>query len=93
MGRALAAALVLQLPPLASDEVLEPSVRNEVDHALAVAPTNAPPADAHIDWFSTNGLSATEIAIKLVSSQGADGRWMSGTNDLTSAAAAILRSL
>ena len=147
-------AALVQIQPLVSEDVLEPSVRNEVDHALslaaaamstnsptaavstpspfAAAPTNSPPAAftpspaaiaatnspaaaapspaaaaatnafafvasptnaAPGDIFGTNGLSATEIAIKLVSSQRADGRWLSGTNDVTAAAIQILLSL
>ena len=113
-------AAIMQIQPIVSEDVLEPSVRNEVDHALslaaaamstnsptaaptpspaaqpttnafafAAAPTNAAPGDI----FGTNGLSATEIAIKLVSSQRADGRWLSGTNDVTAAAIQILLSL
>ena len=137
-------AAIVQIQPIVSEDVLEPSVRNEVDHALSLAaaamstnspaaaapspaaiapspaaiapinaltaavstpspitvaatnafafvaaPTNAPPGDI----FGTNGLSATEIAIKLVSSQRVDGRWLSGTNDVTAAAIQILLSL
>ena len=130
-------AAIVQIQPIVSEDVLEPSVRNEVDHALSLAaaamstnsptaavstprpiaaatnspaaastsspfaqpttnafafvasPTNAVPGDI----FGTNGLSATEIAIKLVSSQRADGRWLSGTNDVTAAAIRILLSL
>lgn len=138
-------AAIVQIQPIVSEDVLEPSVRNEVDHALSLASaamstnsppaaaTNSPPAAAPRpiaaaatnsptaavstsspitqpttnafafvasptnavpgDIFGTNGLSATEIAIKLVSSQRADGRWLSGTNDVTAAAIRILLSL
>ena len=147
-------AAIVQSQPIVSEDVLEPSVRNEVDHALslaaaamstnspaaaaispspaAIAATNSPPAASTPspfaiaatnsptaaapspiaaaptnafafaasptnavpgDIFGTNGLSATEIAIKLVSSQRADGRWLSGTNDVTAAAIQILLSL
>ncbi|MBQ6142112.1 MAG: hypothetical protein IJI54_12615 [Kiritimatiellae bacterium] len=149
-------AAIVQIQPIVSEDVLEPSVRNEVDHALslaaaamstnsptaavstpspfAIAATNSPPAASTPspfaiaatnsptaaastsspiaqpttnafafvasptnavpgDIFGTNGLSATEIAIKLVSSQRADGRWLSGTNDVTAAAIQILLSL
>ena len=41
----------------------------------------------------TNGLSRTAVAIRLVSMQRADGRWMEGTNDVTSAALRMLREL
>ena len=132
-------AAIVQIQPIVSEDVLEPSVRNEVDHALslaaaamstnsptaaaispspaAIAATNSPTAAASTsspiaqpttnafafvasptnavpgDIFGTNGLSATEIAIKLVSSQRADGRWLSGTNDVTATAIQILLSL
>ena len=86
---ALAAALTAQ--PLVNEDVLEPSVRNEVRHALRVAPTNAPPA-ASLP-ISTNGLNRTQIAIGLVSAQKGDGRWFVGTNDVTSAAVELLKEL
>ena len=124
----LLAAVSLALPALVSEDVLEPSVRNEVDHALSAAPaeawttaTNDVPTSAVLspacpfcgsrplppaadpqrpvpllpnpDWFGTNGLSATAIALKLVSAQGADGRWHVGTNDVTVTALRILRTL
>ncbi len=97
--------LVLSIPaqPLVDADVLEPSVRNEADHALNVAPTNVVPfcklsADVRLfcttnDCFGTNGLSKTDKAIRLVSSQRSDGRWFFGTNDVTSAAIEILKSL
>ena len=88
---ALAFAAVLTAQPLVNEDVLEPSVRNEVRHALAVAPTNAPAATAlPVD---TNGLDRTQIAIGLVSAQKGDGRWLVGTNDVTSAAVAVLKEL
>lgn len=76
--KALVLALTIVAQPLVSPDVLEPSVQNEVDHALARAPTNAVPADA------------TALAIALVSAQQADGRWLVGTNDVTAVAVAIL---
>ena len=86
-----AAAMTLQ--PLVSTDVLEPSVQNEVDHALSLAPTNAPSVTLTGDYLATNGLNMTELALKLVSSQRADGRWMVGTNDVTRTARAILEHL
>ena len=77
--------------PLVSEEVLEPSVLNEVEHALAIAPTNSP-APAGLP-FATNGLSRTDLAIRLVSSQREDGRWLVGTNDVTAVAVGLLKSL
>lgn len=98
------AVAALYAPPAVSPDVLEPSVRNEVDHAIDMAPTNLACAAsgavstngvalAAADIFGTNGLSRTEIAIKLVSEQKSDGRWLDGTNDVTSAAVEILKSL
>ena len=87
----LALAAVLTAQPLVNEEVLEPSVCNEVRHALAVAPTNAPAATALP--IATNGLSRTQIAVGLVSAQKGDGRWLVGTNDVTSAAVAVLKEL
>ena len=114
--KSLVLALTIPLQPLVSENVLEPSVRNEVDHALSRAPrservnvvvtTNSTvsavtttnkvekiPYRPTGDVFGTNGLSATDIAIKLVSSQKSDGRWTLGTNDVTSLAVDILKSL
>ena len=88
---ALAFAAVLTAQPLVNEEVLEPSVRNEVRHALAVAPTNAPAATALP--IATNGLNRTQVAIGLVSAQRGDGRWFAGTNDVTSAVIGILKEL
>ena len=85
------AAAVIVARPLANDDVLEPSVMNEVEHAISIAPTNPPPSAA---WDpKTNGLSQTAVAIRLVASQRADGRWLDGTNDVTAAALGILERL
>ena len=100
MRRALLAA-AFAVQPLVSEDVLEPSVLNEVDHALSRAPaeafaaacaTNAPAADL-AGILGTNALSATEAAVRLVSAQDACGRWFDGTNDVTAAAVRMLRSL
>jgi len=94
LALAIAATVVVQ--PLVDSDVLEPSVQNEVDHALARAPQpatgNRQPATALLP-FPTNGMSRTDIAIRLVSEQKADGRWRVGTNDVTAAAVRILRTL
>lgn len=95
----LIALLVAQ--PLANDDVLEPSVENEVAHALeravaAKTETRRAATSAETDFarlYATNGLSATDKAIRLVSAQQADGRWLVGTNDVTRVAVAILRNL
>ena len=86
---ALALAVTITAQPLVNEDVLEPSVRNEVGHALSLAPTNAPPATLPASW--TNGLNRTQVAIRIVSAQKADGRWRVGTNDVTSAAVEILK--
>ena len=97
----------LTVQPIVNEDFLEPSIQNEVDHAIARASsvTNAAPAGGGVratnsvgrvvgrDIFGTNGLSRTAIAIRLVSEQKGDGRWMRGTNDVTSAVLEILRSL
>lgn len=84
-------ALSITAQPLVNEDVLEPSVRNEVRHALALAPTNAPAAAVPAAW--TNGQNRTQVAIRLVSAQKADGRWLVGTNDVTSAAVEILKEV
>ena len=88
---ALALAAVLTAQPLVNEDVLEPSVRNEVRHALSLAPTNAPAATVPPAW--TNGQNRTQVAIRLVSAQRADGRWIVGTNDVTSAAVGLLKEV
>jgi len=102
---ALALAATITAHPLANDDFLEPSVRNEVDHALDVARaalaargTNATcaastRAPCEIWPFTTNGTSRTGIAIRIVSNQQDDGRWTCGTNDVTAAAIELLESL
>ena len=86
---AIALAAVITAQPLVNEDVLEPSVRNEVRHALSLAPTNAPPAAVLPAW--TNAQNRTQVAIRLVSAQKADGRWMDGTNDVTAAAVELLK--
>ena len=88
---ALVFAAVLTAQPLINEDVLEPSVRNEVQHALSSAPTNAPMAT--VLPIPTNGLNRTQIAIGLVSAQKGDGRWFVGTNDVTSVAIELLKEL
>ena len=86
---ALVLAVSVTAQPLVNEDVLEPSVRNEVRHALSLAPTNAPAATIPPAW--TNGQNRTQIAIRLVSAQRADGHWLVGTNDVTSAAVELLK--
>ena len=91
---ALLAALFVQIPA-DPDGPLEPSVMNEVVHALGRAPeccaTNAPVAFG--DIFATNGLSASAVAVSLVSRQGSDGRWIVDGTNATAEAVSILSSL
>ena len=89
LGKAIVIAAVITAQPLVNEDVLEPSVRNEVRHALSLAPTNAPTAT--LLPVPTNGLNRTQLAIRLVSAQKADGRWFVGTNDVTSAAVSLLK--
>ena len=85
------------------DDVLEPSIQNEVDHALNIVPTNVAKIAEYSedfrvfcttnDFFGTNGLTRTQIAIKLISCQKTGGLWQYGTNDVTSVAVEILKGL
>lgn len=78
---------IITAQPLANPEVLEPSVANEVEHALKKAPKDMlgdPPTVAERDFAkfcSTNCPNATQRAVFLVSTQRNDGRWYwRGTN-------------
>ena len=88
---ALFLAATITAQPLVNEDVLEPSVRNEVRHALSLAPRNAPVATVLPAW--TNGQNRTQVAIRLVSAQKADGRWLVDTNDVTSAAVELLKEV
>ena len=89
----------IEIGTIVSEDVLEPSVQNEVDHALsradtaiaAAASNSVAVAEIPVAW--TNGLTATDKAIKLISLQRADGRWTDGTNDVTKAVRSVLQSL
>ena len=91
---ALILAATITAQPLTNADVLEPSVRNEVDHALSVMPTNSvavsEAAVAFAALFATNGLNATERAIALISSQ-KQGRWFWQGAEVTPVAARLLR--
>lgn len=103
----LAAALVAaSFTPLPDADELEPSIINEVEHALsrAYCATNAPASRfvAPVSPLSTNNapfsiqkasLSRSDLAIWLVSRQKSDGRWYDGTNDVTAVAIAILEEM
>ena len=93
----VAAFAAIEIGTLASESVLEPSIQNEVDHALSrefdFASFTGVVHHAEIPAAWTNGLSATDKAIKLISLQNAEGRWLFGTNDVTRSARAILNGL
>ena len=81
------------------DGPLEPSVQNEVDHALdraeawlgRHADTNALPQG---DFFKTNGMPRAQIALQLVSGQRGEGWWATPTNAApTRLAVEILKGL
>ena len=86
--------VVITAQPLVNEEILEPSVQNEVDHALSVASTNAVLlTTAALDFaklYATNGMNATERAISLISSQ-KDGCWYWLGTNVTPVAVRILR--
>lgn len=87
----LAAAISAEL--IGNPDVPGESVLNEVEHALSRAPadTNANLC-AGRDVFATNGLSASAVAVRLVSLQGGDGRWMVNGTNFTHEAVGILRA-
>lgn len=93
-----AAAFAVRPLPRA-DGPLEPSIQNEVDHALdraaawlgRHADTNALSQD---DLFKTNGLPRERIALRLVSTQRGAGWWLTPTNAApTKLAVEILKGL
>jgi hypothetical protein len=97
--KSLLVGVVIYAQPLVDEDVLEPSVLNEVERALSLAPSNEvafsrasfPVRNLQFNLFGlTNGVSRTEAAIKIVSAQRSDGRWFVGTNDVSAAASAIL---
>lgn len=80
------------------DAPLEPSIQNEVDHAVDLAEgwlalnagTNSPSGD----HFGTNGMTRTGIALKLLRLQRSGGYWTTNTNDApTKLAVSILKGL
>ena len=93
-GLAILFAASIGIQPLPQpDGPLEPSIQNEVDHAvalgerwLAAAASARRPCQVGgtnavpRDLFATNGLTREKIAIKLISSQRAGGWWLVETN-------------
>ena len=59
----IVAAAVITAQPLVDEDVLEPSVQNEVDHAISLASTNEVTltcaAVAFVEMYATNGMSTT----------------------------------
>ena len=108
-GLAILFAASFGIQPLPQpDGPLEPSVQNEVDHAVALGErwlaavagrppyqgTNAAAVACVGDIFSTNGLTRERIAVKLISSQRAGGWWLTETNTApTRLAIEILKGL
>ena len=95
-------AAVFGVRPMPSpDGALEPSVQNEVDHAVGLAETwletrrsdtNAVPAEC--DLFRTNGLTREAVALRLVRLQRGEGWWLAPTNAApTRLAVRILKGL
>ena len=88
-------------PMPSPDGPLEPSVQNEVDHAVGLAETwletrradtNAVPAG--LDLFQTNGLTREAVALRLVRLQRGEGWWRTPTNAApTRLAVRILKGL
>lgn len=97
MKSVLLLASVITIHPLVNeDAALEPSIYNEVEAALSRATNRNELSSVSCGTklpIETNLLTRTELAIKLVSRQRGDGRWMSGTNDYTAAAVKILKEL
>ena len=97
MFRLLFLFSVLLARPLANPEVLEPSIQNEVDHALSLVPnrpaeTNLAVIAANLEFariYATNGMNATERAISLVSMQ-KNGEWRWKGTNVTAAAVRLL---
>jgi len=87
-------ALTISANVINDGDALEPSVLNEIDHALAIAPVLRPGECAvTTNSFLTNGLSASAAVIRIVSRQKADGRWLVNGTNCTAEAVAALKAL
>lgn len=95
-------AATFSVRPLPQEEgPLEPSIQNEVDHAidraavwLAKQPATTNRVETCGDLFATNGLTREKIALKLISCQKGEGWWVTTTNALpTRLAVEILKGL
>ena len=71
-------------PLVREESPLEPSVQNEVDHAINLGERwLARHSDTNTvsgDYFATNGLTRAAIALKLISGQRGGGYWVFETN-------------
>ncbi len=86
----LVAATFNVRPMPQEDGPLEPSIQNEVDHAVDrgeawLAKRRFPPPSTNRvetvrDLFATNGLTREKIALKLISGQKGEGWWTTPTN-------------
>jgi len=87
-------ALTISANVINDGDALEPSVLNEIEHALSRAPELQPGETVSTtNSFSTNALSASAVAIRIVSRQGADGRWFVNGTNCTAEAVRTLRDL
>ena len=90
----IALAAVITAHPLVDGDVLEPSVQNEVDHALSRVPTNRVPVNlpciSFASLYATNGMDATGRAIDIVSRQSRTGQWFFEGGEVTPVAAVLL---
>lgn len=84
------------------DAPLEPSLQNEVDHAISLGEqwlaggvvTNVPFSVGEVALFATGSLTRADIAVKFISSQRGEGWWVTSTNTApTRLAIEILKGL
>ena len=69
-----------------ADAPLEPSIQNEVDHAIAMA-------EKAVAAFAPRRETREELALRLVSTQRADGTWPGDAESATRENLRILKSL
>ena len=87
-------AVTISAQVIGGGEALEPSLINEVERALGLAPAETNAAVTAVgDVFATNGLSATATAVRLVSLQRGDGCWFVGGTNVTAEAIRILEAV
>ena len=101
-------SFVINIKPIADGHRLDESLLNEVEHAIDRSEKNQKerahvkktkksefraPQKTEADFFGTNSLNASQIAIKIVSMQQSDGQWRINGTNVTDAAVGILKSL